>query len=85
MSLLLEIPDQVAQAIRLPLLERHQQVMTELALALLCTRHFILWESPRTDHIPDPTLDAQWIHVEPLKTAHLIKFINAGKKRFFKT
>jgi predicted HTH domain antitoxin len=34
MSLLLEIPDQVAQAIRLPLLERHQQVMTELALAL---------------------------------------------------
>ena len=34
MSLLLEIPDQVAQAIRLPLMEQQQQLMTELAVAL---------------------------------------------------
>ena len=34
MSLLLEIPDQVAQAIRLPLMEQQEQVMTELAIAL---------------------------------------------------
>ncbi len=34
MSLLLEIPDQVAQAMRLPLEDQHQQVMTELAVAL---------------------------------------------------
>ncbi len=34
MSLLLEIPDQVAQAMRLPLMEQKQQVMTELAVAL---------------------------------------------------
>lgn len=34
MSLLLEIPDQVAQAIRLPLVDQQQQVMTELAIAL---------------------------------------------------
>ena len=34
MSLLLEIPDQVAQAIRLPLMEQQQQLMIELAVAL---------------------------------------------------
>jgi predicted HTH domain antitoxin len=34
MSLVLEIPDQVAHAIRLPASEQHQQVMTELAVAL---------------------------------------------------
>lgn len=34
MSLLLEIPDQVAQAIRLPIIEQHPRLMTELALAL---------------------------------------------------
>jgi len=34
MSLVLEIPDQVAQAMRLPLMEQQQQVMLELAVAL---------------------------------------------------
>jgi predicted HTH domain antitoxin len=34
MGLLLEIPDQVAQAIRLPLKEQQDMIMTELALAL---------------------------------------------------
>ncbi len=34
MSLLLEIPDQVAHAIRLPATEQRQQVMAELAVAL---------------------------------------------------
>ncbi|CAN2048869.1 conserved hypothetical protein [Candidatus Magnetomoraceae bacterium gMMP-1] len=34
MSLLLEIPDQVAQAIRLPLMEQKEQIMTELAITL---------------------------------------------------
>lgn len=34
MSLLLEIPDQEAQAIRLPMMEQQQQIMIELAVAL---------------------------------------------------
>ena len=34
MSLLLEIPDQVAHAIRLPVGEQRQQLMTELAVTL---------------------------------------------------
>jgi predicted HTH domain antitoxin len=34
MSILLEIPDQVTQAIRLPLMEQQQQLMIELAVAL---------------------------------------------------
>ncbi len=34
MSLLLEIPDHVAHAIRLPASEQHRQVMIELAVAL---------------------------------------------------
>lgn len=34
MSILLEIPDSVAQAIRLPLVEQKQQLLVELALAL---------------------------------------------------
>ena len=34
MSLVLEIPDQVAQAMRLPLMEQQQHVMIELAVAL---------------------------------------------------
>ena len=34
MSLVLEIPDQVAQAMRLPALEQQQHVMIELAVAL---------------------------------------------------
>ena len=34
MSVVLEIPDQVAQAIRLPASEQHQSLMTELAVAL---------------------------------------------------
>jgi predicted HTH domain antitoxin len=34
MSILLEIPDSVAQAIRLPLAEQKQQLLVELALAL---------------------------------------------------
>lgn len=34
MSLILEIPDKVAQALRLPLIDRKQQVMTELAITL---------------------------------------------------
>ncbi len=34
MSLVLEIPDQVAQAMRLPVGEQPQQIMTELAVAL---------------------------------------------------
>ncbi|MFH0995528.1 MAG: UPF0175 family protein [Pseudomonadota bacterium] len=34
MSLVLEIPDQVVQAMRLPLMEQQQQVMLELAVAL---------------------------------------------------
>ena len=34
MSLTLEIPDQVAQAMRLPLVEQKEQLMIELAVAL---------------------------------------------------
>ena len=34
MSLILEIPDQVAQSMRLPLVEQKEQVMIELAVAL---------------------------------------------------
>ena len=34
MSVLLEIPDQVARAIRLPTKDQHQSLMTELAIAL---------------------------------------------------
>lgn len=34
MSVVLEIPDQVAHALRVPASEQHQQLMTELALAL---------------------------------------------------
>lgn len=34
MSLLLEIPDQVTYALRLPASEQRQQIMTELAIAL---------------------------------------------------
>ena len=34
MSLVLEIPDQISQAMRLPLVDQQQQLMLELAVAL---------------------------------------------------
>jgi len=34
MSLVLEIPDQISQAMRLPLVDQEQQIMLELAVAL---------------------------------------------------